>query len=533
MDVVKTEMNDDVMQISLSGHIDSGNAPMVEKEVFDAIQNLSPKSVVIDAGNLEYISSAGLRVLLRVRKSYPGLIIRNVSTEVYDILQTTGFTEMITVEKAYRSVSIEGCEEIGRGANGSIYRIDKDNVVKVYNDVDALDEIQNEREVARKALVLGIPTAISYDIVKVAEKGNSFGSVFELLDGKSFSEILASEPDKLDWCVKEYVKMLRTIHSTLVPKGDLPDFKERAIGWAREMQDHLPEEYAKKLMNLIVAIPHDDHMIHGDYHTKNLMLTGGEVLLIDMDTLSVGHPILELGSVYNAFIGYSEYDHNVVKKFQGFDYETSVEFWKKFLVAYLGTDDEEKIKEVEDKIRVLGYTRLIRRAVRVGGLETEEGKAEINLWKERLIELLDRVNTLEFLPYEVQVEADTKNLAYVTEFIEKHLESIDCPLKVQMQISVAIDEIFSNIAYYAYAPMTGDAIIGFKASGEPTTIEITFKDNGVPFNPLERDDPDTTASADERTIGGLGIFMVKKSMDDVTYEYKDEQNVLTIKKKLE
>ena len=282
------------MNIQLKGRIDSNNAAQVEEQLMRKITDGAP--VILDAQELEYISSAGLRVLLRIRKTHPEMKIIGVSSEVYEILDMTGFTEMLQVEKAYRVVSVEGCEEIGRGANGTIYRIDKDNVVKVYNNPEALADIQHEREVAKLALILGIPTAISYDVVKV---GDSYGSVFELLNARSFSKILVREPEKLDWCVEEYTKMLKLIHSTLVPAGKLPDMRETAIDWARFVLPYLPEDAGKKLLSLVEAVPHDDHMLHGDYHTKNLELQNDEVLLIDMDTLAVGHPIFELGSIYN------------------------------------------------------------------------------------------------------------------------------------------------------------------------------------------------------------------------------------------
>ena len=381
----------DCVKIDLKGRIDSSNAPAVEQEIFSRLEGSERAPVVLDCAGLEYISSAGLRVLLRVKKSNPDLTITGVSSEVYEILEMTGFTEMMTVEKAYRRVSVEGCEEIGRGANGTIYRIDKDNVVKVYNNADALADIQHEREVARLALILGIPTAISYDVVQV---GESYGSVFELLNARSFSRILETEPDKLDWCVKEYVEMLQKIHGTLVPAGKLPDMKETAVGWAGFMQAHLPGEYGSKLVSLVEAVPHDDHMIHGDYHTKNLELQGDEVLIIDMDTLAVGHPVFELASMYNSFVGYSEYDHEVIKSFQGFDFETGGKFWRRSLAAYLGTDDEARITEVEDKARILGYTRMIRRSIRRGGLDGGKTRAEIELWKSELTGLLDRYDTL-------------------------------------------------------------------------------------------------------------------------------------------
>ena len=381
------------MNIQLTGRIDSANAMQLEKDILAQMQNHDGDALVLDAQNLEYISSAGLRVILRLKKDHPDIKIVGANSEVYEILDMTGFTQIITVEKAYRVVSIEGCEEIGRGANGTIYRIDKDNVVKVYNNADALDDIQHEREVARLALILGIPTAISYDVVKV---GDSYGSVFELLNARSFAKILAAEPEKLDWCVKEFVAMLKKIHGTLVPAGKLPDMKETALKWARFMQDYLPETAGKKLLSLIDAVPHDDHMIHGDYHTKNLELTNDEVLLIDMDTLAVGHPIFELGSVYNSFVGYSEYDHEVIKRFQGFDREMGLIFWKKTLSAYLGTDAPEAIKDVEDKARIIGYTRMIRRSIRRKGLESETGRAEIELWKGELLGLLEKYDTLLF-----------------------------------------------------------------------------------------------------------------------------------------
>ncbi len=519
----------ELLKIELAGRIDSNNAAQVEQEMFAKLEGKGACPLELDASSLSYISSAGLRILLRLRKTNPEMKITNVSSEVYEILEMTGFTEMMTVEKAYRMVSVEGCEEIGRGANGTIYRIDQDNVVKVYNNPDALGEIQHEREVARLALILGVPTAISYDVVKV---GNSYGSVFELLNARSFSKILATEPDKLDWCVKEYVKMLKIIHGTLVPEGKLPDQRETVVGWAEFMKDYLPKEASDKLCSLVEAVPKDNHMIHGDYHTKNLELQNDEVLLIDMDTLAVGNPIFELGSMFNAFVGFSELDHSIIKGFQGFDFETGGIFWRKSLAAYLGTGNEKTIQEVEDKARIIGYTRLIRRSIRRGGLEDEQGKKEIEYWKNKLLELLSRTDSLLFERNELEIEAVDENLPKVLSFIERHLEGTDCPPRAQMQISVAAEEIFVNISHYAYAPDKGMATVRVEVLEDPVAVRITFVDKGKPYDPLLKEDPDVGASADERQIGGLGVFLVKKTMDDVAYEYKDGQNILTLKKNL-
>ena len=134
---------------------------------------------------------------------------------------------------------------------------------------------------------------------------------------------------------------------------------------------------------------------------------------------------------------------------------------------------------------------------------------------------------------ELTIEAKIENIEAVTDFVNEQLEALDCPMKVQMQIDIAIDELFGNIAHYAYNPEIGKATVRVEVIEDPLAVTITFIDNGVPYDPLAKEDPDTTLSAEEREIGGLGIYMVKKSMDDITYEYKDGQNILAIKKNLQ
>ena len=134
---------------------------------------------------------------------------------------------------------------------------------------------------------------------------------------------------------------------------------------------------------------------------------------------------------------------------------------------------------------------------------------------------------------ELTLRASIANLNKVLAFVDAELEKLDCPMKAQMQIDIAVEELFVNIAHYAYTPGEGDATIRVEPSRDAGAVEITFLDRGVPFDPLAKPDPDVTLSAEERKIGGLGIFMVKKSMDDMRYEYRDGQNVLTIRKALE
>lgn len=133
---------------------------------------------------------------------------------------------------------------------------------------------------------------------------------------------------------------------------------------------------------------------------------------------------------------------------------------------------------------------------------------------------------------ELNLSATAENISAVTKFVDEQLEALDCPMKAKLQIDIAIDEIFSNIAQYAYHPAVGEAIVRVEVSEDPVSVIITFIDSGVPYDPLAFAEPDISFSAEERSIGGLGIFIVRKSMDDVTYRYEDGKNILSIRKRI-
>lgn len=391
MNYIDYKLDDDKLVLYFKGHIDSANANQVEEEINQAKSSYEGKNVIIDADQLNYISSAGLRVILRLKKEYPALKIQNVSSEVYEIFDVTGFTEMMEITKAYRKVSVEGCEVIGQGANGKVYRIDPDTIVKVYLDPDSLPDIQRERELARRAFVLGIPTAIPYDIVRV---GDGYGSVFELLNAQSFAKILSEDGSKLDYIVELSVDLLKKIHGTLLQPGDMPSMKEVALKWVSFLKDYLPEEKYEKFYRMVNEVPEDLHMMHGDYHLKNVMLQNGEVLLIDMDTLCAGHPIFEFASIYNAYQGYGELDHNQIKQFLGITFEQGKEIWDKTLKLYFNDKSEEEIQAIANKAKLIGYARIMRRTIRRNGFDTEEGRAIIDNSKNQILSLLDQMDSL-------------------------------------------------------------------------------------------------------------------------------------------
>ncbi len=389
---IQTKTEDNALVVFLTGRIDSSNAAEAEKMLTEATADFAG-ALTLDAAALTYISSAGLRVVLRLKKAHPDFKIVNTSSEIYEIFDMTGFTEMMDISKAYRRISIDGCEIIGEGANGVVYRIDADTIVKVYKNRDALQEIHNERELARKAFVMGVPTAIPYDVVQV---GDLYGSVFELLNAKSFAKLMIADPSLTDALAKDSVEILKTMHATVLKPGELPDKKAEALVWAEFCRDHLPEEVGEKLVRLVSEIPETTNMLHGDYHIKNIMRQNNENLLIDMDTLAMGHPIFEFAAIYLAYVGFSCIDHENVKNFLGIPYEQATRFWKATLKYYFGTEDEAFLQTIENKAAVIGYARVLRRTFRKAK-ESEAYKAKlIDYCKNTLCELVPQTDSLSF-----------------------------------------------------------------------------------------------------------------------------------------
>ena len=238
---MKSTLENGVLTIYPEGRIDTNNAAEAQSEFAKIVGENEFKELVLDFDGLSYLSSAGLRVMLKLKKDNPSLKIINVIPEVYEVFETTGFTEMMTIEKGYRHYSSDGWEKIGEGANGIVYRMDPETIVKLFKNSDALPEIERERKLAREAFVHGVPTAIPYDVIKV---GSSYGTVYELLNAKSLAKILAddSSEESIDKCVDIFVELLKEIHSTEVYADFIPNQNEIGIGWVEFLKDYLPAD---------------------------------------------------------------------------------------------------------------------------------------------------------------------------------------------------------------------------------------------------------------------------------------------------
>ena len=389
---MKHEFENGTLTVFPQGRIDSSNAQAQEGEVM-AIWNDHPgASLTLDLMDLTYISSAGLRMILRFRKKDPSITLTNASQEVYDIFEMTGFTEMMDIHKAYRQMSVEGCEVLGSGSNGVVYKYNDELVVKVYRNPDVLDEIKQERDLARKALILGIPTAIPFDVVKV---GDNYASVFELLNAKSFTKLVRENPEDIEHYVRLFADLLKTIHSTEVSPGEMPNGKLVAVDRAKFLKDYLKPEIYEKLVALTESIPDRHTVVHGDYHTNNVEMQNDEVLLIDMDTLSYGHPILDIAYMYFGYVAFGEIDPSIPEKFFSLPRDLVAKVWDLAIHMYLDSDDEDYVRSVVEKASILTYTRLMRRTIRRDS-ESDFGKKQIELCRARLEELVPKYDDLSF-----------------------------------------------------------------------------------------------------------------------------------------
>ena len=387
-------MDKEMIYIPLEGVVDAANAHELEQKVFALMQEHPDGVPVFDADTLDYIASGGLRVLMKVRKAAGGEAeIRNVSPAVYEILETTGFTDLFRVKKKMREISVEGCDIIGRGFYGTVYRLDPDTIVKVYSSPESLPLIENERKMAKMAFVHGIPTAISYDIVKV---GDSYGSVFELLNAKTMNDMLAAEPERADELVRTFADVMKTVHAVELAPGTLPSAKEKWLGYLDTILErgYISETQHARIRELLCGLPDSCGVVHGDFHMKNVMISDGEPLLIDMDTLTQGNPIFDLQGVYVAYRAFEEDEPGNTMTFLGISSELGNFVWEKTIEYYFDTGDAGILTRNKDRIRLVAAVRFLQ-LIGMSDLKTNELAAtRIRHTRENIDDLLGKVDTL-------------------------------------------------------------------------------------------------------------------------------------------
>ena len=295
---MKSKFSEGTLTLFPEDRITTANASQLREEAFALIQEYKPEKVVFDCELLEYIASSGLRILLEIGKKY-SLSVVNVSGAVYDVLNISGFTNIFDVRRAMRQLSVEGCKLIGTGASSRVYRYNDDTMIKKFVPGVSLERIYAETRSARQSFIAGIQTAIPFDVVRCDD---SYATVFEKISGSSLNTTFMEEPERFDELMEKYTALLKQFHSTAAPEGAFPDIRDKYHTWMENLKNYLTEPEVAALYDAFDAVPFRKTMIHVDPHGGNIMVSGGKLLFVDMADISVGHPLIDVGTEYFHYV---------------------------------------------------------------------------------------------------------------------------------------------------------------------------------------------------------------------------------------
>ena len=351
MDITSTR-TEQRLTLALCGRLDATSAPTLEA----ALQLEGIRELVMDLQACDFISSAGLRGILRALKDTAkvnaSLVLVGAQPNVMSVLEVTGLTRLVTVKPKAREISIEGLEFISAGMCGQCFRMDRETIVKLYNEGVEPRMAEQEKEFAKAAFVMGIPTAISYDVVAC---GNRTGVVYEMLDAQLFSQLIRDDPQSVDAHAKTLADVARMIHSTPGDPALFPDIKHRLRGAIRQM-DFLSAPEIDILLGKLESIPDADTCVHFDLHTSNIMMREGEPVLIDMGDMSIGHYLFDVGLLCCIYglpeLGSSE----VVTKVPN---DTGAKLWQGFIKYYFADKPPEEFEFFQRNMHFLASLRLI------------------------------------------------------------------------------------------------------------------------------------------------------------------------------
>ena len=381
---MRFDLSNNFLTLFFEGELNSYNSDFIEKEIEDVLAQNKFQTLYLDFAKLQYISSAGLRIVLKLKQKYDDTHIINARLDVYDVLQMTGFTNIMDVKKAIKEMSVDGAEIIGEGFFSTVYRIDKDTIIKVFNRTSDEKQIERELKLAKQAFVLGIPTAISFDIVKVKDK---LGVRFEMLDCMSLKNAFNKYPEKYEELLNKYVDLLKKINSTECFDPAVPNIKKFFIEKAEALKGIVDDAHYQKALELIKSVPDRSTFVHGDCHFKNIMVQGEEFLLIDMDTLSVGHPIFELANLRCPYVAFEEDCPGNNQQFFGLSAEYCKKLYDDIIRLYFGNEDES----IKDKIALVCYIHMVWWTL----TNQKDNTKRLNGCKDRLVALLDKYNDID------------------------------------------------------------------------------------------------------------------------------------------
>jgi uncharacterized protein (TIGR02172 family) len=344
--------NEGEATLTLCGRLDTAVSMKVSSDIEQLLATAGTiQRLTIDAGQLEYISSSGLRILLTLAKRFKQFRIVEVNPEIYDVLNMTGFTKIMSVERALRQLSVDGCEVIGVGGVGTVYRLDGDTIIKVFREGSTMDEVSKEIAMSKESFVMGMPTAISFDVVKV---GSQYGLVYELLHAQTLSACLKQNPERLDELARKYADLFLQMHHIQVPVNScVPNGLEHERSQVQHIRRYFPQEKINLLLQILDTVPVGHSLLHLDLQAKNVMIQNDELMLIDMGEVGYGHPVLDLAHAYSSMVSLVG-DYNQIV---GIPRELGMELWNRTIDYYFEGLPADVVALRKEQIKAVSCVR--------------------------------------------------------------------------------------------------------------------------------------------------------------------------------
>ena len=344
--------NEGEATLTLCGRLDTAVSMKVSSDIEQLLATAGTiQRLTIDAGQLEYISSSGLRILLTLAKRFKQFRIVEVNPEIYDVLNMTGFTKIMSVERALRQLSVDGCEVIGVGGVGTVYRLDDDTIIKVFREGSTMDEVSKEIAMSKESFVMSMPTAISFDVVKV---GSQYGLVYELLHAQTLSACLKQNPERLDELARKYADLFLQMHHIQVPVNScVPNGLEHERSQVQHIRRYFPQEKIDLLLQILDTVPAGHSLLHLDLQAKNVMIQNDELMLIDMGEVCYGHPVLDLAHAYSSMVSLVG-DYNQIV---GIPRELGMELWNRTIDYYFEGLPADVVALRKEQIKAVSCVR--------------------------------------------------------------------------------------------------------------------------------------------------------------------------------
>lgn len=340
---LESTVNGGALRIVLPEKLDSSNSEEVKTAILEIRANSQEGTLILDASKTRYVSSAGLRVFLYLKKKEDDLLVDQISNEVYEVFEITGFDKVLSYTRVLRKMTVDNLETIGRGASAIVYRIDPDTIVKVFSKDMQLNAIKLELDKAKKAFLSGIETAISYDIVKV---GDQYGCIYEMINASTLSEIVFSDPEKEAEYVPIYAEFMKKMHGIELDPADFSGVREKYNKYLALLSTKLDENTCEIIKKLLEAVPESNTFVHGDFHPKNVMFQENKPILIDMGEVSYGHPVFDIMSFGVLAVMSSILTDEVAVPLAGMTCEQIRRVWMQFLTGYFEVKDSAELEKI-------------------------------------------------------------------------------------------------------------------------------------------------------------------------------------------